>query len=151
VVPGGLARLGWHTGVGPFVRLHEGPWRGAREVKMRVLEGEQMMVRIFLGEDDRWHGQLLHVALLERFRKEGIAGATVFRGVSGFGARSIVHSTHLLRMSEDLPLLVEVVDTAEHIERMLPIIDAMVSEGLVTVEKVRVIKYAPGAPPASSA
>jgi uncharacterized protein len=84
------------------------------------------------------------------FRKEGIAGATVFRGVSGFGARSIVHSTHLLRMSEDLPLVVEVVDTNQHIERMLPIIDAMVSEGLVTVEKVRVIKYAPGPPPSSS-
>jgi PII-like signaling protein len=117
---------------------------------MRVLEGEQMMVRIFLGEDDRWHGQLLHVALLERFRKEGIAGATVFRGVSGFGARSVVHSTHLLRMSEDLPLVVEVVDTPQHIERMLPIIDAMVSEGLVTVEKVRVIKYAPGPPAATN-
>jgi uncharacterized protein len=117
---------------------------------MRVLDGEQMMVRVFLGEDDRWHGQFLHVALLERFRKEGIAGATVFRGVSGYGARSIVHSTHLLRMSEDLPLVVEVVDTPEHIERMLPIIDAMVSEGLVTVEKVRVIKYAAG-PPLSSA
>ncbi len=117
---------------------------------MRVLDGEQMMVRVFLGEDDRWRGQFLHVALLERFRKEGIAGATVFRGISGFGARSIVHSTHLLRMSEDLPLVVEVVDSPEHIERMLPIIDAMVSEGLVTVEKVRVIKYAAGPTPASA-
>ncbi|MGO9831665.1 MAG: DUF190 domain-containing protein [Myxococcaceae bacterium] len=111
---------------------------------MRELDGEQMMVRIFLGEDDRWHGQLLHVALIERFRKEGIAGASVFRGVCGFGARSIVHSTHLLRLSEDLPLVVEVVDTPEHIERMLPIIDTMVTEGLVTVEKVRVIKYSAG-------
>lgn len=114
---------------------------------MRVLEGEQMMVRIFVGEDDRWEGQLLHVALLERFRKEGIAGATVFRGVSGYGAHSVVHSTHLLRMSENLPLVVEVVDTPEHIERVLPIIETMVSEGLVTVEKVRVIKYAPGKQP----
>jgi uncharacterized protein len=114
---------------------------------MRVLEGEQMMVRIFVGEDDRWEGQLLHVALLERFRKEGIAGATVFRGISGYGAHSIVHSTHLLRMSEDLPLVVEVVDTPEHIERVLPIVETMVSEGLVTVEKVRVIKYAPGKQP----
>jgi PII-like signaling protein len=115
---------------------------------MRVLEGEQRMVRIFVGEDDRWEGQLLHIALLERFRKEGIAGATVFRGISGYGARSIVHSTHLLRMSEDLPLVIEVVDAPEHIERMLPIIETMVSEGLVTVETVRVIKYAPGPPPA---
>ncbi len=111
---------------------------------MRELDGEQMMVRIFLGEDDRWQGQFLHVALIERFRREGIAGATVFRGISGYGARSVVHSTHLLRLSEDLPMVVEVVDTPEHIERMLPIIDSMVTEGLVTLEKVRVIKYAPG-------
>jgi PII-like signaling protein len=111
---------------------------------MRVLDGEQMMVRIFLGEDDRWHGQLLHVALLERFRKEGLAGATVFRGIAGFGAHSVVHSTHILRLSQDLPIVVEMVDTPEHIERMLPIVDEMVKEGLVTVEKVRVIKYAAG-------
>jgi hypothetical protein len=111
---------------------------------MRVLDGEQMMVRVFLGEDDRWHGQFLHVALIERLRKEGIAGATVFRGIAGYGARSIVHTSTILRLSEDLPLVVEVVDTPEHIERMLPIIDVMVTEGLVTVEKVRVIKYAAG-------
>ena len=111
---------------------------------MRVLDGEQMMVRIFLGEDDRWHGQLLHVALIERFRKEGIAGATVFRGIAGFGAASVLHTTHILRLSEDLPVVVEVVDTPDHIERMLPIVDQMVTEGLVTVEKVRVIKYAGG-------
>jgi uncharacterized protein len=73
----------------------------------------------------------------------------VFRGIAGFGARSIVHTSTILRLSEDLPLLVEVVDTPEHIERMLPIIDAMVTEGLVTVEKVRVIKYAAGAAPAT--
>jgi uncharacterized protein len=112
---------------------------------MRVLDGEQKMLRIFLGEGDRWEGQLLHVALLERFRKEGIAGATVFRGVAGYGASSVVHSAHLLAMSQDLPLLVEVVDTTEHIERMLPIIDAMMTKGLVTVEDVHVIHYAPGA------
>ncbi|HXX29937.1 MAG TPA: DUF190 domain-containing protein [Myxococcaceae bacterium] len=111
---------------------------------MRVLDGEQMMVRIFLGEDDRWHGQLLHVALVERFRKEGIAGATVLRGIAGFGAASVLHTTHILRLSEDLPVVVEVVDTPEHIERMLPIVDQMVTEGLVTVEKVRVIKYSAG-------
>jgi uncharacterized protein len=114
---------------------------------MRVLDGEQMMVRIFLGEGDSWHGKLLHVVLLERFRKEGLAGATVFRGIAGFGARSIVHTTHILRLSEDLPIVVEVVDTAEHVERMLPIIDELVGEGLVTVEKVRVIKYAAGSRP----
>jgi uncharacterized protein len=111
---------------------------------MRVLDGEQLMVRIFLGEGDTWQGKLLHVALLERFRKEGLAGATVFRGIAGFGARSVVHTTHILRLSEDLPIIVEVVDTPEHVERMLPIVDELVREGLVTVEKVRVIKYAAG-------
>jgi uncharacterized protein len=117
---------------------------------MRVLDGEQMMVRIFLGEGDSWHGQLLHVALLERFRKEGLAGATVFRGIAGFGARSVLHTTHILRLSEDLPIVVEVVDTPQHVERMLPIVDEMVREGLVTVEKVRVIKYAAGSRAAKS-
>jgi PII-like signaling protein len=114
---------------------------------MRVLDGEQMMVRVFLGEGDTWHGKLLHVALLERFRKEGLAGATVFRGIAGFGARSVVHTSSILRLSEDLPIVVEMVDTPEHVERMLPIVDEMVGEGLVTVEKVRVIKYAPGSRP----
>ena len=94
-----------------------------------------------------WHGQPLHLALLERFRKEGLAGATVFRGIGGFGARSVIHTTHILRLSEHLPIVVEVVDTPEHVARMLPIVDEMVREGLVTVEKVRVIKYSPGSRP----
>jgi hypothetical protein len=85
------------------------------------------------------------VALLERLRKEGFAGATVFQGIAGFGATSILHATHLLRFSEDLPVLIEVVDTEEHVERLLPILDEMVTEGLVTLEKVRVVRYAPGA------
>jgi len=111
---------------------------------MRVLEGEQTLVRIFLGENDRWHGQPLYLALLERLRKEGAAGATILRGIAGFGARSVVHTTHLLELSEDLPLLVEFVDTPEQVQRLLPVLDEMVTEGLVTLEKVRVLKYAPG-------
>ncbi len=117
---------------------------------MRVLSGEQVLVRVFIGESDTWHHQPLHVALLERLRKEGFAGATVFHGVAGFGARSVLHTTHLLRLSEDLPVVIEIVDSEEHIERLTPILDEMVNEGLVTMEKVRVMKYAPGTrPPAS--
>lgn len=116
---------------------------------MRVLNGEQVLVRIFIGESDKWHHQPLHVALLERLRKEGFAGATVFHGIAGFGARSVLHTTHLLRLSEDLPVVIEVVDTEEHVERLTPILEEMVSEGLVTMEKVRVMKYAAGNRPHS--
>jgi len=114
---------------------------------MRVLDGQQVLVRVFIGESDKWHHQPLHVALLERLRKEGFAGATVFRGIAGFGARSVVHTAHILRLSEDLPVVIEVVDTEEHIERLTAILEEMVSEGLVTMEKVRVLKYAPGSRP----
>ncbi len=110
---------------------------------MRVLDGEQVLARIFLGESDKWHHQPLSVALLERLRKEGFAGATVLHGVAGFGAHSVLHTTHLLRLSQDLPVLIEVVDSDEHIKRLLPILDEMVLEGLVTIEKVRVLRYAP--------
>jgi PII-like signaling protein len=111
---------------------------------MRVLDGEQILMRIFIGESDKWHHQTLSIALVERLRREGFAGATVFHGVAGFGARSTLHTTHLLRLSEDLPVLIEVVDTQDHMDRLIPILDEMVTEGLVTLERVRVIKYAPG-------
>jgi PII-like signaling protein len=113
---------------------------------MRVLEGEQWLVRIFIGESDRWHGRPLADALVERLRAEGFAGATVLRGLAGFGARSIVHTTRLLDLSQDLPLVVEVVDTEEHVKRLEPILDEMVADGLVTLEKVRVLRYKPGTP-----
>lgn len=114
---------------------------------MRKLDGEQVLVRAFIGESDRWHHQPLRMALLERLRKEGFAGATVFRGVAGFGARSVLHTAHILRLSEDLPILIEIVETESQLERLLPILDEMVSEGLVTIEKVRVLEYAPGIRP----
>jgi hypothetical protein len=110
---------------------------------MRVLDGEQVLVRVFIGESDKWHQRPLHLALLERLRAEGFAGATVFRGVAGFGARSVLHTTQILRLSEDLPMVVEVVDSEDRVERLVPILDEMVAEGLVTLEKVRVLKYAP--------
>jgi len=111
---------------------------------MRVLNGEQVLVRIFIGESDLWHHQPLHRALLERLRQEGFAGATVFHGVAGFGARSVLHTASLLRLSEDLPFVVEVVDTEEKVQQeLIPILDEMVGDGLVTMEQVRVLKYAP--------
>lgn len=111
---------------------------------MRVLDGEQLLVRVFIGEGDSWHHQPLATALVERLRKEGFAGATVLKGVAGFGAHSVLHTAQILRLSEDLPLVIEVVDSEEHVERLIPILDEMVGEGLVTVEKVRVLRYAPG-------
>lgn len=111
---------------------------------MRVIDGEQSLVRIFIGESDKWHHQPLATALLERFRREGLAGATVFHGLAGFGAHSVMHTAQILRLSEDLPVLVEVVDSEEHIQKVLiPILEEMVPEGLVTIEKVRVLRYAP--------
>ena len=111
---------------------------------MGVLSGEQVLVRVFVGESDKWHHLPLATALLERLRKEGFAGATVFHGVAGFGARSVLHTAHLLRLSQDLPVVIEIVDTDEKVQRLVPILDEMVGEGLVTMEKVRVLKYAPG-------
>jgi uncharacterized protein len=112
---------------------------------MRVLEGEQTLARIFFGESDQWHHQSLGPALLERLRREGFAGATLFRGAAGFGARSVIHTTHLLELSQDLPVVIEIVDTPAHMERLAPILDEMVTTGcLVTMEKVRVLKYGPG-------
>lgn len=110
---------------------------------MRALTGEQVMVRIFFGESDKWHHKPLEIALLERLRAAGFAGATVFRGVAGFGANSVIHTTHLLELSADLPVVIEVVDTEEHIEKLMPILDEMLDDGLVTMEKVRVLRYRP--------
>lgn len=110
---------------------------------MRVLNGQQVMVRVFIGESDRWRRRPLYVALLERLRKEGFAGATVLRGVAGFGARSILHTTRVLRLSEDLPVVIEIVESEDRIEGLIQILDEMVPEGLVTMEKVRVLKYLP--------
>jgi PII-like signaling protein len=109
---------------------------------MRVLDGEQTLVRVFLGESDRWHGKPLHRALLERLRAEGFAGATVFHGVAGFGAHSVIHTASLVELSSDLPVLLEVVEDQDHVDRLVPILDEMLTGGaLVTMEKVRVLRY----------
>lgn len=112
---------------------------------MRVLDGEQTLVRIFIGESDRHHHQSLHRALVERLRREGFAGATVFRAIAGFGAHSLIHTTSLVDLSVDLPIVIEVVDDDAHIGRLLPILDEMVTGGaLVTLERARVLRYAAG-------
>jgi uncharacterized protein len=110
---------------------------------MRILDGDQFLVRIFLGESDRFHHMPLPRALLERLRREGFAGATVIHGTAGFGASSVIHTASLVELSSDLPVLIEVVDDEAHVEKLLPILDEMVTGGaLVTVERVRVVKYA---------
>jgi PII-like signaling protein len=110
------------------------------------LPEDGLLLRVFVGESDRFEGRPLADALVDRLRREGFAGATVLRGLAGFGARSVVHTTHLLELSRDLPIVVEVVDTEEHVERLKPILDEMVSDGLVTLEKVHVLRYRPGSP-----
>jgi PII-like signaling protein len=111
---------------------------------MRVLDGEATLVRVFIGESDQWHHRSLSLAVVERLRKEGYSGATVLRGVAGFGARSVLHTTQILRLSEDLPVLIEMVEANERVEALLAILDEMIPEGLVTMEKVRIVKYSPG-------
>jgi PII-like signaling protein len=105
------------------------------------LEGEGKLLRIFVGESDRHDGKPLYQAIVERVRAAGLAGATVIRGIEGFGADSRIHTSRILRLSEDLPVLIEIVDTAEKIDEILPALDEMVREGMVTVEKVHVIAY----------
>lgn len=110
---------------------------------MKIPE-EGKLLRIFIGESDRFEGKPLHEAILHLARQEGLAGCTVMKGFEGFGAASRIHTTKILRLSEDLPVIIEVVDSEEKIERFLPHLDGMVMEGLVTVEKVKVILYRHG-------
>lgn len=117
---------------------------------MRI-EGEGKLVRIFVGESDKAGSKPLYQAIVEMLREEGLAGATVLRGVEGFGAHSRLHTQRILRLSADLPMVIECVDTTERIDRMLPRLDEMVDEGMVTVEPVEVIAYRAGDPPEESA
>jgi len=104
-------------------------------------QGERTLMRIHIGESDKWHGKPLHEAIVGILRKEGFSGATVLRGVSGYGGSSIYHTDKLLRLSLDLPIILEVIETQELIEQILPRLDEMVDGGLITLEKVRVILY----------
>jgi PII-like signaling protein len=99
------------------------------------------LLRIFIGESDTHEGRPLYQAIVETLRRDGLAGATVLRGIEGFGKSSTLHTAHILRLSEDLPIVFECVDTADRIEAILPVLDAMIGDGLVTMERVEVRVY----------
>lgn len=105
------------------------------------LPEEGTLLRIFFGESDKHNRKPLYEVIVIKARELGLAGATVFRGIMGFGADSHMHSAKILRLSGDLPVVVEIVDTEENISKLLPFLDEAVQEGLITMEKVRVIKY----------
>lgn len=105
---------------------------------------EGCLLRVFIGESDKWQGVPLYEAIVRKARELNLAGATVLRGPMGFGASSRLHTTKIMRLSEDLPMVIEIVDTRARIDALLPHIDQMVSEGLVTLERVDVIRYRPG-------
>lgn len=107
---------------------------------MRLSENGQLL-RVFIGESDVWQGQPLYRAIVLKARELGLAGATVLRGPMGFGANSLLHTTRLLELSTDLPIIVEIVDTPEKLGPLLPFLDEVVTEGLITIEEVRVLKY----------
>lgn len=104
------------------------------------LEGKARMLRIHFGEDDKWHGKPLYEAIVAKCRELDIAGATVFRGIEGYGASTLIHKKHLLR-SSDRPIMVSVIDTEEKIRTLIPALDEMVDEGLIAMSEVEVIRY----------
>ena len=104
-------------------------------------ESDAVLLRIFIGESDKYEGVPLSRYLVEFFKKEGLAGATVLRGISGFGKSSKLHTTSILRLSDDLPIVIEVVDRKENIERIKPKLDNVIEEGLITEEDVKIILY----------
>lgn len=105
------------------------------------LEGDRTLMRIHVGESDKWHGKPLYQAIVELLRHEGLYGATVLRGVGGYGSSSRYHEGKFLRLSQDLPVVIEVVEYSERIERLLPQLDEMIDGGLITLEKAHVILY----------
>jgi uncharacterized protein len=104
------------------------------------LEGKAKMLRIHFGEDDRWHDKPLYEAIVIKCRELDIAGASVFRGIEGYGASTLIHKRHLLR-SSDRPIMVSVIDTEEKIRSLIPALDEMVDEGLIAMSEVEVIRY----------
>lgn len=105
------------------------------------IPSEGYLLRIFIGESDQWHGRPLYEAIVFKARELHLAGATVLRGPMGFGANSRLHTAKILRLSEDLPMVIEIVDAKEKIDLLMPYLDEMVQEGLVTLERVQVIWY----------
>jgi uncharacterized protein len=105
------------------------------------LEGKAKLLRIYFGESDKWRGQALYQAIVAKCRELDIAGATVYRGVEGYGASTLIHRAHLLSVSSDAPIMVSVVDSEEKIRKLIPVLDEMVDEGLIAMSDVEVIKY----------
>ncbi|MBN2327655.1 MAG: DUF190 domain-containing protein [Candidatus Omnitrophica bacterium] len=105
------------------------------------IPAEAELLRIFIGESDKYNGRPLYEAIVMKAREMGMAGATVLRGLMGFGAHSRMHTHKVLRLSEDLPIIVEIVDKPERIQKLIPLLDDMIEEGCVTLEKVQVIAY----------
>ena len=108
---------------------------------MRNPDSESVLMRIFIGESDKHDGKPLYQVLVEMLRREKIAGATVLRGIMGFGATSHLHTTHILSLSQDMPIIIEIIDSKENIDRILPDVEKMMGGGLITVEKVKVLHY----------
>ena len=111
-----------------------------------MLPEEGHLLRIFIGENDKHEGMPLYEWIVQRARETGLAGATVIRGIEGYGAKSRIHTSKILRLSEDLPIVVEIVDVLEKIENFIPLIDGAIREGLATVEKVEIRFYRSGKP-----
>jgi len=105
------------------------------------LEGKAKMLRIYFGENDKWKDKPLYRAIVEKCRELDIAGATVLRGIAGYGASSLIHRTHVLSFSHDAPVMVSVVDSDEKIQKLIPFLDEAVDQGLIAVSEVEVIKY----------
>ena len=105
------------------------------------LEGQAKMLRIYFGENDKWHDKPLYRAIVEKCRELDIAGATVFRGVEGYGASTLIRRAHLLSLSSDAPIMVSVIDTEEKIAQLIPFLDQVVDQGLIAISPVEVIKY----------
>ena len=105
------------------------------------IDGPALQLRIYIGEADHVSGKPLYQAIVERLRERGVAGATVTRGIEGFGASAHLHTTRLLRLSEDLPVVIEVVDEAERLRAILPELDALVGDGMITIQPVEVVAY----------
>jgi hypothetical protein len=115
---------------------------------MHGFEGERVLMRIHIGEADRYEGKPTYQQIVEFLRARGFAGATVLRGIMGFGASSRLHTDRFIELSMDLPIIIECVETQEHIDAALPELDKMLGGGLITLERARVIMYRPGASPA---
>ncbi|MHB8280082.1 MAG: DUF190 domain-containing protein [Candidatus Humimicrobiaceae bacterium] len=105
------------------------------------MTNQGVLLRILIGEDDRYKGQPLYEQIVLKARELKLAGATVFRGIMGFGADSLIHTAKILQLSEDMPVVIEIIDTEENINKIIPFLDENVKGGLITMEKAKIIKY----------